>query len=80
MIVFRPFKGEIITGQVQSCLPTGIQSKFEEERNKRERPSPTPSSLFLLLLTMHPLLQNTVTTQFFEDIFVPQTMLFEGCE
>ncbi|KEF63737.1 DNA-directed RNA polymerase III subunit RPC8 [Exophiala aquamarina CBS 119918] len=46
MIVFRPFKGEIITGTVQNCTPAGIQ----------------------------------ITTQFFEDIFVPQTMLFEGCE
>ncbi|KAK5046548.1 hypothetical protein LTR84_008351 [Exophiala bonariae] len=46
MIVFRPFKGEIVTGTVQQCVPNGIQ----------------------------------ITTQFFEDIFVPQTMLFEGCE
>ncbi|KAJ9628297.1 DNA-directed RNA polymerase III complex subunit Rpc25 [Knufia peltigerae] len=46
MIVFRPFKGEIITGTVQKCTPTGIR----------------------------------ITTQFFDDIFVPQTMLFEGCQ
>ncbi|KAI1617533.1 DNA-directed RNA polymerase III subunit C25 [Exophiala viscosa] len=46
MIVFRPFKGEIITGTVQKCTSTGIR----------------------------------ITTQFFDDIFVPHTMLFEGCE
>ncbi|KIW56475.1 DNA-directed RNA polymerase [Exophiala xenobiotica] len=46
MIVFRPFKGEIITGIVRKCITTGIR----------------------------------ITTQFFDDIFVPQTMLFEGCE
>ncbi|KIX01646.1 DNA-directed RNA polymerase [Rhinocladiella mackenziei CBS 650.93] len=46
MIVFRPFKGEVITGTVQKCTPKGIR----------------------------------ITTQFFEDIFVPQTMLFEGSE
>lgn len=27
MIVFRPFKGEIITGTVQNCTPAGIQSQ-----------------------------------------------------
>ncbi|KIW22966.1 DNA-directed RNA polymerase [Cladophialophora immunda] len=45
MIVFRPFKGEIITGVIQKCTPEGIR----------------------------------VTTRFFDDIFVPPTMLFEGC-
>ncbi|OAP63726.1 DNA-directed RNA polymerase [Fonsecaea erecta] len=45
MIVFRPFKGEIITGVIQRCTPEGIR----------------------------------ITTRFFDDIFVPPTMLFEGC-
>lgn len=33
MIVFRPFKGEIITGTVQHCVPTGIQSKSHQWRS-----------------------------------------------
>jgi DNA-directed RNA polymerase III subunit RPC8 len=46
MMVFRPFKGEIIGAVVKQCTPAGIQ----------------------------------VSTQFFDDIFVPSTMLFEGSE
>lgn len=46
MIVFRPFKGEIIAAVVKRSLPNGIQ----------------------------------LSAQFFEDIFVPSTMLFEGSQ
>ena len=46
MMVFRPFKGEVITGIVHKCTPKGIY----------------------------------VTTQFFENIFVPSGMLFEDCQ
>ena len=46
MIVFRPFKGEIIAAVVKASTPSGIQ----------------------------------VSTQFFEDIFVPSTMLFDGSQ
>lgn len=44
MIVFRPFKGEIILGKVQNQSAEGIR----------------------------------ISTEFFEDIFVPSTMLFPG--
>lgn len=46
MMVFRPFKGEVMSGIVHKCTPKGIY----------------------------------VTTQFFENIFVPSGMLFENCQ
>ncbi|KAK5087945.1 DNA-directed RNA polymerase III complex subunit Rpc25 [Lithohypha guttulata] len=45
MVVFRPFKGEVISARIKANTPKGI---------------------FL-------------STDFFENIFVPETMLFEGC-
>ncbi|KAJ9615586.1 DNA-directed RNA polymerase III complex subunit Rpc25 [Cladophialophora chaetospira] len=44
MIVFRPFKNEIVTGRITKCNPEGIR----------------------------------ISMRFFDDIFVPATMLFEG--
>lgn len=45
MIVFRPFKGEVIAAKIRANTPAGIY----------------------------------LTTEFFDNIFVPETMLFEGC-
>lgn len=45
MIVFRPFKGEVIAATIKANSPHGIY----------------------------------LSTEFFENIFVPDTMLFEGC-
>lgn len=45
MIVFRPFKGEIVAARIKTNTLEGIY----------------------------------LTTEFFDDIFVPDTMLFEGC-
>lgn len=45
MIVFRPFKGEILAARIKQNTPTGI----------------------------------VLSTEFFDDIFVPETMLFENC-
>ncbi|KAJ9660822.1 DNA-directed RNA polymerase III complex subunit Rpc25 [Neophaeococcomyces mojaviensis] len=44
MVVFRPFKGEVIAARVKHNTPEGIY----------------------------------LTTEFFDNIFVPETMLFEG--
>jgi len=44
MIVFRPFKGEVLTGRISSSSPHGIN----------------------------------VRTDFFDEIFIPHTYLFEG--
>ncbi len=45
MVVFRPFKGEIVAAKVKKNVPEGIY----------------------------------LSTDFFDDIFVPETMLFDGC-
>ncbi|EXJ56799.1 DNA-directed RNA polymerase III subunit RPC8 [Cladophialophora yegresii CBS 114405] len=45
MIVFRPFKNEIVTGRITKCTAEGIR----------------------------------ISVRFFDDIFVPSTMLFDGC-
>lgn len=45
MVVFRPFKGEVIAARIKGNTPGGIY----------------------------------LTTEFFDNIFVPETMLFEGC-
>lgn len=62
MIVFRPFKGEIINATVKLCTPDGIQCE---------------SSRPFCGFARSPL---AVTTEFFQDIYVPKTMLFEDCE
>jgi DNA-directed RNA polymerase III subunit RPC8 len=58
LVMFRPFKGEIIMGKISSSGEWGIKGS----------------------LTLHamPCSPNLVRLDFFEDIHVPPSMLFEG--
>ncbi len=66
LIVFRPFKGEIITGRISSCTEQGIRGMFicfsgPLDSNLAANGKPHP-----------------VSVDFFSDIHVPASLLFEG--
>jgi DNA-directed RNA polymerase III subunit RPC8 len=65
LVVFRPFKGEVIAARIADQSPEGINRQFSA--------STLQSSLELTSL-------STVVTDFFDDIFVPWTELPEGSE
>jgi DNA-directed RNA polymerase III subunit RPC8 len=60
MVVFRPFKGEILLGKISSASQHGIKSTLQ------------PYSQCLVSDNI------TVRLDFFDDIFVPPHLLFEG--
>lgn len=64
MVVFRPFAGEVLTGKIKSCSPSGVVGTvalclFD--------------SCSLLLITVH-----VVTMGFFDDILIPGGALQTG--
>ena len=64
MIVFRPVKGEVILGKITSASEQGLKSTRFVHYESRRR-----------YLT-----ELTVGVEFFNDIHVLPTLLFDGCE
>jgi DNA-directed RNA polymerase III subunit RPC8 len=62
MIVFRPFKNEIVTGRITKCTAEGIRGEYLSCQCGTQLKRVVP-----------------VSVRFFDDIFVPSTMLFDGC-
>lgn len=67
LIVFRPFKGEIITARISSCTEQGIRRTAALHSNK-------------LCLSIADKDMFIVSMNFFSDIHVPTSLLFEGTE
>lgn len=66
VIVFRPFKGEIILGRISSASEFGMKSTFVRTKENR------------LLVQVFFLTGNAVALDFFDDIFIPPHLLFPG--
>lgn len=69
MIVFRPFKGEIILGKITGGTEKGIKSMCNLE---------SLSSLQPYLCDCASTNLSTVSLEFFNDILVPPNLLLDG--
>jgi DNA-directed RNA polymerase III subunit RPC8 len=67
LVVFRPFRGEIITGRISSCTEQGIRGMSWLTTNSERR---CVANEYIL----------AVSVNFFSDIHIPASMLFEGTE
>lgn len=66
LIVFRPFKGEIILGKISGGTEEGIKGMFSEQD-----PFPRTASAILTAYM-------SVGIEFFNDIRIPPNLLFDG--
>ena len=64
LVVFRPFKGEIIEGVIVGSTPHGITGISDRGYLFRD------DRAYI----------DLVSLEFFEDVFIPQELLFEGTE
>jgi len=65
LLVFRPFKGEIIAGRISSCTEQGIRGMSSSPSDIQD--SRIANKYFYL-----------VSVNFFSDIHIPASLLFEG--
>jgi DNA-directed RNA polymerase III subunit RPC8 len=65
LVVFRPFKGEVMLGRIRSCKPEGIHRG---------------STVTVAVMLLADVSSGIVRTDFFDEIFVPCEELPEGAE